>query len=200
MDACPAVCGTMAQVSGWAAEHSRTVRTECCTLELPRMVGGVEQTLASVHAPPLEVARLVAYNTGGQGGYGQGDSIELTLRQPTDRAGFALGEVLERSTLDRLLVFSHSLGDDDRAYAAVWVTNCTLLLVAVPGMDRTHQPPCDPRAHQPWSPCDPRAHQPWSPCDPHAHQPWVPCDHCLTGQYVRRADATDRRIHAEVAR
>jgi hypothetical protein len=86
--------------------------------------------LCGRHVPPLEIARLVALNTGLQGGYGTGDTIEITMRTRTDRAGFAIGQVLERSTVDELLVFPHSLGNDGRAYAGVWRDNCTLMIVA----------------------------------------------------------------------
>ena len=108
-----------------------TIDADCCSLS----VGGGENasarypSLPFVNVPPVEVSRLVARNTGHAGGYGRGDSIELTLRTRTDRAGFGVGEMLDREAVDALLSFSHDLGPSERAYAGVWRDACTLLIV-----------------------------------------------------------------------
>jgi hypothetical protein len=154
--------------SGGALDDVAAVDTDCCTL----VVGGGASAsaaypeLSSLHVPPLQIARLLARNTGVNGGYARGDSIEhngcmpvlttapspphryargdsieLTLRTRTDRAGFAVGEMISRDELDELLVFSPAtaLGPDERAVAGVWRDACTLLLVAGNGRARA---PC----------------------------------------------------------
>ena len=102
---------------------------DCCHLSVPDPNSTMDASLARLYVPPLEIVRLVARNTGVQGGYGLGDSIEVTFRTRTDRAGLAVGTPLDRSTVDSLLYLSHDLGPDERAYFGVWRDDCTLLLV-----------------------------------------------------------------------
>ena len=73
---------TLANVTGVPAA---TMASECCTLWLPRATVPGE-SLASLFVPLLSIARLVARNTGVQGGFGHGDSLELTFHAHTDRA------------------------------------------------------------------------------------------------------------------
>ena len=109
----------------------------CCALHIGHGTPHPDtapDTIASLYVPPLAVARLWARNTGRQGGYGTGDSLELTFARRTDRAGFAIGEFIDRQTLDEFLVFNDlgeaGLGIDAGAYAGVWRDDCTLLVVA----------------------------------------------------------------------
>ena len=75
------------------------------------------------------MSRLTALNTGLQGGFGRGDSIEVVFNIRTDRAGWELGRVLSRRELDRFLGFSRGLGDAADAYSGVWRDDCTLTLI-----------------------------------------------------------------------
>ena len=85
--------------------------------------------LAPLYVPELKVSRLTALNTGLQGGFGRGDSIEVVFNIRTDRAGWELGRVLSRRELDRFLGFSRGLGDAADAYSGVWRDDCTLTLI-----------------------------------------------------------------------
>ena len=105
------------------------VGVECCTLSVPRAEAPGE-SIEELYVPELRIARLVAVNSGVQGGYGRGDVLAIIFATRTDRAGFGVGRVLLRSTVDELLFFSAPLGVDARAYAAAWADDCTLLLVA----------------------------------------------------------------------
>ncbi len=101
----------------------------CCSLLIPRAdVPG--ESLETLFTPPISIARLIARNTGRQGGFGVGDTIELTTNIRTDRAGFGVGELLDRRAVDALLIFSHELGSSEKAYAGAWRDDCTFLLVA----------------------------------------------------------------------
>ena len=103
----------------------------CCTLSIPRADAPGGETIETLFIPPIRVVRLIARNTGQQGGYGSGDTLELTFARRTDRAGFGAGEVIPRHTLDRLLIIEGAdLGADPRAYAGVWRDDCTLFVIA----------------------------------------------------------------------
>jgi hypothetical protein len=118
----------VANLTGWLITDTVGNAT-CCSLAVPRPHAPGE-TLESLSMPPLRIARLFARNTGEQGGYGTGDSIEVTFARRTDRAGFTIGEILHRYELDQLLIFERELGPDVRAYAGVWRDDCSLLIVA----------------------------------------------------------------------
>lgn len=87
-----------------------------------------KQYLSTALSP--RCATLPLFARAPQGGYGTGDSIEVTFSQRTDRAGFVIGEILSRKTIDELLILDADLGPDPRAYTGVWRDDCTLMLVA----------------------------------------------------------------------
>lgn len=116
----------------------------CCELVFDEESFGV---IASLYVPQIRIVRLRALNTGLQGGYGRGDSIEVSFNIKTDRAGLPLREVFDRTILDRLVILEDdedilrsldgrrrrlrsSLGDSPAAVSGVWADNCTLLIVA----------------------------------------------------------------------
>ena len=105
----------------------------CCTLAVPRF-NRPGESIAALFPPPLAVARVMARNTGLQGGYGVGDSIEITFNRRTDRAGVEVAQHLTRRWIDELLVLDGAsdgaLGVDPQAYGGVWRDDCTLMLVA----------------------------------------------------------------------
>ena len=118
-----------ANLTGWLNLPVGSNRT-CCELEIPRVSDEYSgETIYDLYMPPLRVSRLFARNTGQQGGYDTGDSMEITFARRTDRAGFAVGEILRRKTIDELLIFDHQLGTHPDAYAGVWRDDCTLMLV-----------------------------------------------------------------------
>ena len=119
----------VANLTAWLVNEPAGSNRTCCELGVPR-AGSAGETVAALYVPPLRIVRLVARNTGEQGGYGTGDTIELTFSRRTDRAGFGVGELIGRSTLDRFLTFNAELGADPKAYAAIWRDACTLLLLA----------------------------------------------------------------------
>ena len=74
---------------------------------------------ARSYVPELKVSRLTALNTGLQGGFGRGDSIEVVFNIRTDRAGSGAGRDAHAAFgLDRFLGFSRGLGDAADAYSA----------------------------------------------------------------------------------
>lgn len=100
-----------------------------------------------LYVPQIRIVRLRALNTGLQGGYGRGDSIEVAFNIRTDRAGLPLRKVFDRTILERLVLLGDdenvlrnldarrrrirsSLGDSPASVSGVWVDNCTLLIVA----------------------------------------------------------------------
>ena len=101
----------------------------CCTLVVPR-IDEPDESLLALFMPALSIVRLTARNSGSQGGYGLGDSIEVTFNRRTDRAGFDVGQPLTKMVLEELLVVEGSLGDDPQAYSGVWRDDCTLMLIA----------------------------------------------------------------------
>lgn len=121
-----------ANLTAWTAEvmhvESGPNATFCCSLTLPAST--------ELYAPQLRIARLFARNTGLQGGYGAGDTIEVTFATRTDRAGFGIGERLSRKVLDELLEVTSdaqwgSLGaaSDEFAYGGFWRDDCSLMIV-----------------------------------------------------------------------
>lgn len=122
----------VANLTSWLRIPTGSNQT-CCELSVPRSSdqGGFPgETVEGLYVPPLAIVRLVARNTGHQGGYGTGDTIEVTFSRKTDRAGFGVGEVLSRSTLDQFLILSEDFGEEPKAYAGVWRDACTLLVIA----------------------------------------------------------------------
>ena len=103
------------------------ISATCCDLKLDETAHGA---LASLYVPPLRIVRLRAANTGRQGGYGAGDTVEVAFNVRTNRARLPLREVFDRTTVDRLLYSSTPLGDSPAAVSGVWTDNCTLLLIA----------------------------------------------------------------------
>ena len=112
----------------------------CCELLL-------DEEVFPLYVPQIRIVRLRALNTGLQGGYGRGDSIEVAFNIKTDRAGLPLREVFDRTILERLVLLGDdenvlrnldarrrrvrsSLGDSPASVSGVWADNCTLLIVA----------------------------------------------------------------------
>ena len=63
------------------------VSAACCELTLDENNKGV---IASLYVPKIRIVRVRALNTGQQGGYGRGDSVEVSFNIKTDRAGLPL--------------------------------------------------------------------------------------------------------------
>ena len=66
--------------SGNGVTSDNTTSASCCYLSVPQASQfDPGETIQNLFVPPLRIARLVAHNTGRQGGFGTGDSIEVTF-------------------------------------------------------------------------------------------------------------------------
>ena len=90
------------------------VSAACCELTLDENNKGV---IASLYVPKIRIVRVRALNTGQQGGYGRGDSVEVSFNIKTDRAGLPLSWLTVHSALLELSAPPASL-DHLRAQAA----------------------------------------------------------------------------------
>jgi hypothetical protein len=95
------VANLTSYLGGWGLEPDRDAgNATCCELTIPRpAIEG--ETVSSLFTPPISIVRLVARNTGHQGGWGAGDTIEITTNIRTDRAGFEQGQIISREEVHR---------------------------------------------------------------------------------------------------
>jgi len=100
------------------------VSSDCCELRIDSEGYDIQALVVA----SLRVVRHLAHNTGRQPAYGVGDTIEITFNVRTNRAGFAVGKVLQQHEIDRLIIFEPPIGDRTDGYSARWVTDCTLLI------------------------------------------------------------------------
>ena len=103
--------------------------SSCCSLTLPSY-SSTGESAAALYVPALRIVRLRAHNTGHQGGYGRGDTIEIRFNLRTNLADFSLGQALDRLAVGQLFLFSHSMGDAQDAFSGQWRDGCTFIVRA----------------------------------------------------------------------